>query len=107
MVTATSPQPRIVVAATPRRHLAQVVVRYGAATERAPRQILEAQSKFCAAALAHDADIALPHCGSSVEPLLRELVAYLATRDAREREALLDACYDAPAPGEDEPAPVW
>ena len=79
---------------------------YEGAAVRAHRCVLWAQSEYCRGALAHgSARVALPACGAALRAALPELGAYVATRDAREREALLDACGAAPQ-GAGEPAAV-
>ena len=77
------------------RLFTDTTVRYGAAKIKAHRCILHAQSPFCRAALqfAPQNGVDLPFCGAALEKHLRRLVAYLYTRDGRELEELLDACY--------------
>lgn len=99
---------RVLEALDTRLFAADTTVRYGASKVRAHRCVLHAQSPFCRAALhfspQHGVD--LPFCGASLDKHLPRLVAYLYTLDAREGEALLDACYADDEYINDEPAVV-
>eukprot|EP00937_MAST-01D_sp_MAST-1D-sp2_P004649 g4649.t1 len=74
---------------------------YDGAAQRAHRCVLWAQSEYCRGALAHGEAVALPACGGALRRVLGHLTRYLYTLDAREREALLDACSAAPHGGGD------